>query len=239
MIVSTRAIVINYTRYSDSSIIAHLFTESLGRVSVMVYGMKNKKQNKLVAFQSLFLLDIELDYKPNRNIQVLKEHRISPPLMHLTGHVIKSSIALFLAEILNKSLKEEAADTNIFSFLQTSVEVLDQMDEGIGIFHLSFLTKLSRYLGFSPDENNSNSNYFDIKTMLGTQIKPSHKFYLNEDGFKHLILMYNTGYDELSNIKLSIKDRNELLEAIIQIYEVHSINFNTLKSFEIFKQVFS
>lgn len=239
MLISTQAIVINYTRYSDSSIIAHLFTSKLGRISVMVYGIKGKKKNKIAAFQPLYLLDIELDYKPNRNIQVLKEHHINPPLINLSGDVIKSAISLFLAEIIHKCLKEEASDYQVFSFLNTSIKVLDEINEGMGLFHLSFLMKLSRYLGFSINSGDAIYNYFDIKQMTGKTQKPVHSFYVSGEMFNKLLNLYSMGYNELNQLKYTVNERNELLEVIIKIYELHAINFNTLKSLEILKTVFN
>lgn len=239
MLISSQAIVINYTRYSDSSIIAHLFTSVKGRIPVMVYGIKGKNKSKISAFQPLYLLDVVIDYKANRNIQVLKEHRLNPPLINLTDNIVKSSISLFLAEILQKTLKEEVGDEHIFSFLNTSIKIFDELKEGVGLFHLSFLLKLSRHLGFSlnPDENNY--NYFDLKQMAGKTKPPSHDLYITNEHYIKLLQLYSAAYNELVDLNYSLSERNYLLNAIINIYELHSINFSALKSLEILKTIFN
>jgi len=238
MLLTTKAIVLYYTKYSESSLIVHLFAESIGRISVIVYGVKGKKQSKLVSFQSLYLLDCVIDFKANRNVQVLKEHKINPPLINITSNIGKSTIAMFIAEILFKCLREESADEQLFSFVSTSIKVLNEMEKGVGLFHLAFLIKLSRYLGFGPDENLSGYNYYDLKTGRGLLAKPPHDFGLQIDLYKKLIDIYKVGFNELEAINITFHEREQLLQAIIQLYEIHAINFNTLKSFSVLKEVF-
>lgn len=239
MLLTTKAIVLYYTKYSDSSIIVHLFTEGAGRVSVIVYGVKGKKQSKLVAFQSLYLLDCVIDFKANRDIQVLKEHKINPPLINITSDIAKSTIAIFLAEILFKCLKEESADEQLFSFVETSIKLFNEMEKGVGLFHLAFLIKLSRYLGFAPNENLSGYKYYDLKTGRGVVAKPPHDFGMEIGLYSRLIKIYKGGFRELESINISFHEREQLINAIIQLYEIHAINFNSLKSFSVLKEVFS
>lgn len=238
MLVSTSAIVLYYTKYSDSSIIVHLFSESLGRQSVIVYGIKGKKSNKLASFQSLFLIDAIIDFKANRSIQVLKEQKINPPLHNIAGDVVKSTIALFIAEVLHRCLNEESPDKSIYSFLEASIKVLNEMENGVGLFHIAFLIKLSRYLGFSPEESTSSFLYYDFKLGKSVSTKPHHHFYLDSRDYKTLIEIYELGYHQLSEYSIGKNDRDRLLQAVVQLYEVHAINFNSFKSYNVLKEVF-
>lgn len=238
MLVSTPAIVLYYTKYSDTSIILHLFSKSLGRQSVFVYGIKGKKTNKLSLFQPLYLIDSIIDFKPNRSVQVLKEQKLSPPLHNISSDVSKSTIALFIAEVLSKSIREESADENIFSFLNTSIKVLNEVEQGVGLFHIAFLVKLSRYLGFGIEEAPNSLLYYDLKKGKSVSEKPHHEFYISTAYFKMLHRILQSGYHELSEIDISVKDRNVLLQALVQLYEIHAINFNSFKSYNILKEVF-
>lgn len=238
MLLSTKAIVLRLNKYSDSSVIVQLFTKDAGRVSVMVYGIKNKKKSKLTAFQSLYLLDVVIDLKHNRSIQILKEHKLSPVLVNLSSSPAKISIALFLSEFLTKCLQEESADKQTFDFLYTSIKILNEIEHGIGIFHLAFLIKFSKYLGFNPTENNEDFNFYDFKKNKGLITKPSHSFFVNRSEFNMLNLLLNTPYNKLNGIKLLATERDKLLKTIILMYELHAIHFSSIKSFEILKQVF-
>lgn len=239
MLIKTKAIVLKYNRYSDSSFIVQLFTEQTGRMAVMVYGIKNKKQSKFTYFQPLFLLDVVVDFKVNRSVQVLKEYKLSPPLINLNNSNSKIAISLFLSDILNKCLQEENPDLPTFEFLSTSIKIFDQLEEGIALFHIVFLIKFSKYLGFSIAEIKDDFKYYDLKKGKFLAKKPFHSFYINRFVFEKIHFLGNLPYNEIHSTKLANNERNELLETLVSMYELHAINFRSILSFEVLKQVFS
>ncbi len=57
----TRGIVLHHIKYGDSSIIATVYTETLGRKAFMVSGVHSRKSKlKQALFQPLSLLDMEV-----------------------------------------------------------------------------------------------------------------------------------------------------------------------------------
>ncbi len=239
MLLPTKAIVLQVTKYSDSSVIINLLTKERGRISVMLYGIRNKKQSKLIAFQPLYLLDVIIDVKDNRNIQVLKEYKLSPPLFNISSDPIKITMAMFLAELLNKCLKEETPDNNTFDFINTSINIFEELEEGIGLFHLAFLIKFSRYLGFCPAQGKGDFKFFDFKLNKEVNEKPYHNFFITHTNLILIHKLLNCQYNELYNLKLSIDERNNLLDSVVLMYEVYIINFSGIKSFDVLKQVFT
>lgn len=239
MLVSTQAIVLYYTKYSDSSVILHLFTAHQGRVAVMVHGIKSKKQNKCTAFQSLFLIDTVIDLKPNRNIQILKEFKVNPPLHQLSSDIAKTTVALFLAEVLSKCLREETAENHLFEFIKTAILLLNELDQGISVFHMAFLLKLSRFLGFSPHIEPGPIKYFDVKRSVPVKDKPAHDFYLSGTAYSKLIDLLETPLGKITGITTNKDERDILLKAVIQMYEIHAINFSGFKSYQIMHDVFN
>lgn len=238
MLSSTSIIVLNYTKYSDSSIIIHGISEHFGRISFLVYGISSKKRSKLVSFQSLYLIDAQLYYKVNRNIQKIKEYKLNPPLYSLSNDIRKSSLAMFIAELLAKTIKEEYADANLYKFIKTSILLLDELNENLAIFHLVFLLKLSRFLGFAPENTAQNLNYFDYKEGLSSLTKPHHNHYLNKQDSTLLFQLFNADFNTLHLIELSKLQRDYLLEVILNMYDIHILNFSSLKSYQVFKEVF-
>lgn len=239
MLVTTQAIVLNYTKYSDSAIILHVFTKHYGRQSVLVYGVSGRKRNKINYFQSLFLLDMVMYFKPENDLQKLKEFKINPPLYELTANVYKSSLAIFIAEVLSKCLKESAHDNDLYQFIISSIQVLNHLEKGLGLFHLSFLLKLSRYLGFPPQPLEKQHHYFDLKTDNPCSTKPPHQYYLNQTEHQKLDLIGATAYPQLHTITWVAGERDKLLEATLTLYEFHVANFGSLKSYPVLKDVFS
>ena len=99
-------------------------------------------------FSTLALLELVVYHKEQGNLQQIKECRPSPSFQSIPFDIIKGSILLFLNEVLFKSLKHQEQDFELFEFIYNSLAFLDEVEEGKENFHLIFLYKLRKYLGF-------------------------------------------------------------------------------------------
>ena len=205
----------------------------------MVYGIGSRGKNKLSFFQPLFLLDVVLYQKAGKEIQKVKEFRLNPPLQHISSDIRKGTLALFLSEVLSRSIREESTDPELFHFLVTTIQMLDGLHEGLSIFHLVFLIKLTRYLGFAPGSDGLDSGYFDLKEGHLFTEKPNHSHFLSPEKYQQLNKLNQLAFNQMATIQLSVQERDHLLESILTLYRFHIPNFSTLKSYEVLKQVFS
>ncbi len=237
MLTQTEAIVLNYTKYSDSSVIVHTLTNHFGRQSLIIHGIGKSKHSKLAFFQPLFLLDIHFYFKPGK-IQRIKEYRLPIPLHKLSNDVYKKTIALFISEVLYRCVKEEFADKELFGFIKTSILILDEIKTGIPLFHIAFMVKLARRLGFMADEK-IQKDFFDFKEGHEIAIKPPHNFYIRKDEHNLLIELLDIPYINLEKISVTLVQRNNLLDAVVLIYEQQLLNFKAIKSYQVLKEVFS
>ena len=173
---STKGIVLNQIKYLNNSIIANIFTEKFGRQAFIIKGLRSKKSKiKANLFQPLFLLDMEIYYKMNRNLQSVKEIKNISPFSTIPYDYNKNAMAIFLAEVLYKTIKEEEANINLFEFLFNSIKLFDTLDNKFINFHLLFLINLSRYLGFYPNNNFSEYKvFFDLKNGEFVENDSSH-----------------------------------------------------------------
>ena len=238
MLVNTFAIILSYIKYSDNSVIVNALTEQYGRISFMVYGVGSKK-NKLSAFQYLFILDLQIYYNPERDIQKLKEYKINPPLLSLTTDIRKSTLAMFIAEVITKTIKEEHQDITIFNFLKTAIFFLNELNNNLSIFHLVFLLKLSRLLGFSDFSKDILYNYYDYSEGIEKFGKPSHNHYLSKYDYELCSKLININFNNIESVVLSRDIKINLLDKIVDLYKVHNYEFNSLKSYTYFKEIFS
>jgi DNA repair protein RecO (recombination protein O) len=239
MLSETSIIILNYTRYSDSSIIVNALSEKYGRIAFIVYGIGGKHRAKLSAFQPLYMLDIQVYHKASKGLHKLKEYKINPPLYNLSANIRKSTLALFIAELLSKTIKEEFADKSLFDFIKTSLLFLNELEENLAIYHLVFLLKLSRYLGFAPENVNSNAAFYDYKEGIAINAFPHHKFYMNQTDFQTCIILLEANFSNLQAVKIDTAQRDRILNALLSLYEIHILNFNSLNSYPILKEVFS
>jgi DNA repair protein RecO (recombination protein O) len=235
MFSKTEIIVLNYTKYSESSIILHALTKKHGKQSIIIYGIGGSKRTKLGLFQPLSILETQLYYKPNASLQKVKEFKLLTPLFSIPGEIGKSSLALFISELLYRTIHEEYADEKLFDFIKTSVLILEELSFGLPVFHIAFMVKLAKQMGIMSEEK-IELPYYDLKESSATDIKPSHKYFITKDDYNLLIDFLGKPYTDIHLVPISVSKRNYLLESVVRLFELHFLNFNSLRSFEVLKE---
>lgn len=144
-----RGIVLHTLKYGDSGMVVYLLTDSGGRQSYMVQGVRSARGHgsKLALFQPMFAVEFEGLESSRMQMHRFREVRSGIVLQSLPFDVRKSTIALFMAEVLYRLVKECEPNQRLFDFVWGSVAALDALDEGVANFHLWFLTNLSPVSG--------------------------------------------------------------------------------------------
>jgi DNA repair protein RecO (recombination protein O) len=241
MLHKTRGIVFKTTDYGESSVIVQVFTEKFGLQSYIVNGVKKPKakisRNML---QPLHLLDMVVYHKNTGSVQRISELKNSPLFQTIPYDVIKSSIAIFLNEVLYKAVKQQSADENLFDFIFNAIECLDNQGENLANFHLLFLVRLTRYLGFYPEQYNpSNSDYFDMKNGTFSRYKPEGLYYLSPPHTQNFGALLQTSFENIAQLKFSSDERRYLLQKLLDFYALHIEGFGNIKSHEVLEEVLS
>lgn len=240
MLQRTRGIALKVTNYSENSIVAQVYTEELGLQSYLINGARKPKAKVHVnLFQPLHLLDMVVYVKENGALQRIKEAQASPVAQSIPLDIAKSSIAIFLNELLYKVLRHQAPEPSLFQFLHQSIVWLDQTDEPISNFHLCFLMKLSRFLGYMPSTTPDIKPYFDLADGVFTLYPPAHTYVLQEPHTSLFHRILNSNYKSCQEVHMSHQDRLFLIEQIINFYKLHANNFGKLHSLQILREVFN
>lgn len=240
MLNKTRGIVLHYIKYSETSVIVTIYTEKFGRQAYIINGVRSKKAKiKANILQPLFLLDMEVYHKPKRELQRVKEIQNSVVFTSLPYDIRKSTLSIFIAEIIYRTIQEQEPNNDLFEYLYHSVQVLDLKDSGLSVFHIYFLIHLSKYLGFFPSNNYSEKNcYFDLKAGTFVQIKPFHKSFLEKEQSRIFNQLMQFSDNQHENLKASKEDRAGLLEKIVEYYRLHNTGISEIKSMNVLKEVF-
>ena len=236
----TKCITLNYVKYSDSSIIARLYSREYGKFSIMVRGINSRKKDKhSIMFRPFFILDIEIYYKASRELQIMKELTVSFAPYNIYSDIKKSCVAIFLGEVLTSILKEESPNVELFDFIEESVKYYDQSNDGFANFHLAFLAGLSSFLGFEPGKKmNDNQIFFDMKNGNFSELPPVHGYYSNIEISSILARIFASSFDNVKNIALTGKQRIEILDNLISYYNLHLPGLTSVKSLEVLKEIF-
>ncbi len=239
MLYKTRGIVFKTTNYGENSVIVQVFTEKLGLQSYIINGVK-KPRAKISSnmLQPLYLLDMVVYHKAGGNIQRIAELKNAPVLISIPYDMVKTAIVMFLNEVLYKAIKHQAADENLFGFIFHAIEWLDHQQEGLANFHLLFLLKLTRYLGFYPQVNqDTNAGYFDLKDGVFKRNKPEHTLYLSSPYTQHFNKLLQHSFENMYQLKLTIDERRYQINKLLQYYALHIEGFGQVHSHEVLEEV--
>ena len=241
MITKTRGIVLRSVRFGESSLIVDVLTKSSGRVSFMVHIPKTSKGKiKKQYFQPMTLLDFEYDFRQRSNLQRIKDVRVSLPYSSIPIDPAKSCISLFLSEFIYYATRNEQENPTLFTYRSTSLEWLDNAYEDFANFHLVFMMRLGKFLGFHPFlEDFTPGCFFDLRNGCFTLSMPLHTDFLNAADAGHLYNLMRMNFDTMKLFKLSHDDRNRITEIVLRYYKLHLPNMPELQSFDILREVFA
>jgi DNA repair protein RecO (recombination protein O) len=226
MLKKTRGIVINYIPFRETSIIVKIFTEQFGTQSYIENGVRSSKsKNKIALFQPLTLLDLVVYQDEKKSLHRISEIKCHTPFHSIPFEFAKTSIALFITEILGKTLKEETSNEPLFQFLFNSILWLDDEPTNFQNFHLQFLLHYARFFGFLPQEAHEISHELSLHNL------PIF------DKFQEEMLddLMKSEYDFL--VKMDRNTRSKLLEIIIIFFRLHIESISELKSVAILKEM--
>lgn len=237
----TRGIVLHQIKYSDSGIVAWIYTRKFGRQSFLIRGLRKKKSGRhSILFQPMFIIDMDIYYRQNREMQTVKEFSVSYSPADIYSDIKKSAVAIFLGEVLASVLKEEHPNEKLFAYLEDSIIYFDGCREDYANFHLAFLAGLSSYLGFEPGQrNNPGELYFDMLNGGFVSSPPFHGNYADREISGILAEIFSSSFDTVKDIKLTGIVRNEILETLVRFYSIHLPGLKKIRSLEVLKTVFS
>lgn len=221
MLHKTRGIVFRFTKYGETSIIVTLFTELFGLQSYIVNGVRTKSgKNKIALYQPLTLLDLVVYHREHANINRIKEVKCLYPYQTISTDIKKSALAMFIIEVLNKTVKEESHAQELCEFLIQSFIILDQLQNNTENFHIIFLVKLSRFLGFGAHH---------VNEILGARVTSMEN--------EHIIgkLLKSEFKD---SIHMQLHQRREILDLILKFYADHIDNLGEMKSIQVLREIF-
>jgi len=239
VIEKTRGVFLHAVKYSETSLITSIYTEAYGRQSFIINGVRSKNSTvKAAIFQPLYLLDLEIYYKSDREIHRIKNARIAFPYTTIPFDIRKSTQVLFLSEVLYKCLREEEPNIELFDFIYHSLTLLDLTEAGISNFHLWFLFKLTRFLGFSPSRENAEiSNFFDLQSARFVSHEPLHDQFTDKQLTVLFTRLFNIDSSSIERLDYTQRERRWVLEKLLEFYHIHLGNLGEFKSLEVLKEV--
>ena len=240
LMTKTKAVVLRAVKYGESGLVVDMLTEKMGRVSFMVKmprSSKSKVHKQL--FMPLTLVEVDYDCRAKASLQKLRDIRMAVPLPGIALHPHKLAVGMFLAEFLCHATRDESDNELLFQFVAFSLEWLDGVSEGFANFHLVFMIRLSRFIGFFPNtEDAGEGKFFDLLGACFTSVPPLHGHFLAPDEASKISLLMRLNYKTMHLCAMTRAERNRCTEVILEYYRLHVPGFPALRSLEVLRQLF-
>jgi DNA repair protein RecO (recombination protein O) len=221
VLLKTTGVVFRFVRYGDTSIIVNIFTSQFGLQSYIVNGVRSKSgKGRIALYQPLTLLDLVVYHKETASIMRIKEVKCLYPFQNISTDVRKTTIALFIEELINKAIKEEAHAAELCDFLIDSLTTLDRIEQPEN-FHLIFMIGLARHLGFQPQ---------GAAEVLGGRVMD----FGEENALEQII---NASHK--TSLSITNSQRRHVLDALLRFYSMHVENFGQMKSLSVLREILS
>lgn len=235
----TRGIVLHSLRYGDDKMIVDILTESRGSVPFLVRTPHSHKSSvKTQLLRPLTILEIDMDYRVQQNMQRIRDMHVHVPYQTLPYEPTKSMMAMFLGEMLYYSLRNEDCNQRLFEFLLQSLKWFDMAESDYVNFHLAFLIKMTRYLGFWPNcENRNQMDFFDLQEACYCTLHPLHNQCLKNEEAKWIPKFLRMNYMTMRRFKMNRLQRNQVLDILCRYYKLHIPDFPDVKSIEVLKEI--
>ncbi len=241
MIDKVRGIVIGAIPYSEYSVILKVYTDHYGLLAFMVNGVRSRKGAiKPSQIQLLNLLELDISFQQSKSFQRIKELKVNPVLNQIHFDIRKGAVAMFIAELVQKCIKaENQKDQQLFDFLFHVIQFVDLQQHGIANLPVYFLVHLSRYLGFAPANNYSQTNcIFSLREGIFVSTDLISSDCLETDSSHFLNSLMQLKLIDLPSLQIPKLQRQRLLEMLLRYYGVHLTQFGEMNSHKILATIF-
>lgn len=241
----TQGIVLRTVKYGETSLIVLIFTELFGIQSYLVNGVRassKKGSGKANMFQPAALLDLVVYHSESKNLQRIREFKWHYIYQHIFSDVPKNAVAMFMVELLTKSLKQPEANTDLFHFCEDAFLHLDACESAVmANFPLFFALHLTNFFGFMPDNKiHGEEVMLDLQEGKFVSASPDHQHFIAgkpAEIFHELLKVQQPA--ELNEFKLNHDIRRQMLQALETYYALHLQDFNKLKTLPVLREILS
>lgn len=240
MLKKSDSIILKTVKYGDSQLIIDMLTLEYGRMSV-VWKMPRKRKGSVGPhiFQPLTIVQMECEQKSQKGLPLLKECHISSPYYSIYTDPVKMSVCFFVAEFLVLVTKAEQSDSLFYSFVENSLKWYDVADSATANFHLMFLVRASKFLGFYPNmETYSEGYFFDLKAAEFVPSMPLHRDALQPSEAALVSVLMRMTPSNMHLFRFSRTERNRAVEVMLRFYSLHIPGFREMKSWDVLKEIF-
>lgn len=235
-----RCVALRTVKYDDRRNIVSAWSAECGRVGLIVpAGASREASRRRALMMPLGLFEGVADIRPGFDLLNIRDVRPIAVLPSLSASPSKAVVAMFLAEVLEKVLRESPADENLFNFIHRSAEKLDKMPQaGVPNFPLVFLCRLGGLMGIEPDISEwQPGKVFDMVEGIYRSSVPTNRRWLDSDEARVAAIVQRMTFESAARLLFPRKMRRDILDVILEYISLHLSPIDNLRSLPILREL--
>lgn len=230
-----QGILIHRAPYSETSLLVTVLCKTQGLVTFLFQGGKKKHGNVLFP-----MAHIEFTYyrRADSSLGKISQLDLETVSRTIPFDPVKSSIAFFMAELVQQIVRSGHAENQLYQTLLGEVNWLDASEE-LTNYPLWFLSIFSKECGIVPAVEAEHPTVFDLIGGKLTTVRPNHVQYLEGSWIHWFENMVQVQEDKLAFLSMDIPKQERLwcFDAWLQYYKVHLQGIRPLKSVDVIREV--
>lgn len=205
MIRSTSLLILSLTKIKEKTVVLHTLSPDFGRRSFISQVGPNAP---MALFLPMSILDAEVIENPKSDLWRVRNVSSLHSLNSIRTNLYKNTMALFMSEVLYRTVKDGDGYDGLFEWAVKSVLTLESLENDFSNYHLRFLLELASALGFQPSQEDlapfAGEHLKDINSLLTLSLADSMLLPLNgksRNGIADALLHYLSHHTE-SNINV-------------------------------------
>lgn len=148
-------LVLRTLRHGETSRIATLYGETLGKFSVIAKGARNAKSTSITNLDPPCMIEAVVHIKSSRSIQIISQSQTIDNFYHIRNDLILTGHALAAIQLLERATQENDPSAECYSSIMRSLKIWD-MDSEIDPRYILWKFQLDLFaaLGFEIDLDN-------------------------------------------------------------------------------------
>lgn len=231
-------IPLRIVKHNDRSDILTAFTLERGRMAfVQPAGKGREAARRRALMMPMALVECEVDVRTGRDVQLMSSPRPMLPLTALRSNPVRSSLAMFLAEVLTVVLRDSQPDATLWHYVAECIKILDSLPTPLlANFHITFMVRMTSIIGIEPAFDTFKSgSVFDMLEGRFRLSPPQHSHWLSGSEANMAASLGRITFANMHRFRLTRQERARLLDTILEYFSLHTAPLTNLRSLPVLR----
>lgn len=234
-------IALRTIKYSDSRSILSAWSAERGYVSFAMPAGKGREAGRRRALtMPLAAFEGVCDIRGDRDVIFIRDLKPMHVGMAMISDPAKLAMALFLAEVFEKLLRNTQHDDALSLTIFDTVDALNSTNaRGVANFALWTLYRMTGPLGIEPDMSEWHPQaIFDLESARWRKSLPMSGGAISGEEAKVVRILSRLNRGNIERLRMTRETRRALLDGLLHYYDIHYCRMTPLHSLDVVRELF-